>query len=213
MLAWYSSPLGTDPPWLAGQFGPSWILAARLDFTRYEPSLCTPPPPDQECPPPPLPKVAKTALAGRFVLALAPVFFPDLPAFFAATAETRGERITLSLQGLDQRRFIEDKTPVPIGAAFRATGYLHTDGHFDLDFGSPQLPFAVYPLGGQQPLTFTFAGLQLKGATVSPDVFCGTVGGDVVVVPVPGVIPPNTRFRLAGSTFGATRAAVQARCP
>ena len=30
-VAWYSTPLGADIPWLPAQFGPTWILAATLD--------------------------------------------------------------------------------------------------------------------------------------------------------------------------------------
>lgn len=211
VAAWYSTPLGTDLPWLPAQFAPSVIVAAKLDFKKYDPAWCQPPAPDPLCPAPPLPRARRTALDGQYLFTLAPSFFPDLPAFFTAIATTKGDTLTLRLVPLDQQAFI-DKTPTPLGEGFEAKGTIGKDGTFTLDFGNPTVPFATYPLGGKMPVTFTLEGLKVRGVTRSADAFCGGVEGAVVVTPIPGVIPPGTKLLLEGSSFGAARSEVVKGC-
>jgi hypothetical protein len=215
VAAWYSTPLGLDLPWLPAQLAPSWILAARLDFRKYDPAICTPPPPDPVCPPPPVPAAMPRDVEGTFLLALAPSFFPSLPAFFSVTATTGAGAITLSLQPLDQQAFLAGET-VAVGEPFQGTSALAPDGSFWIDFGSPRVPHAIYPLGGGNGaglIHYVLDRFQLRGATTSAETFCGGAEGNVVVSSdTPGLIPPNTFFRLDGSSFGATRGAVITGC-
>ena len=216
LMAWYSTPLGLDLPWLPAQLAPSWILAARLDFRNYDPDVCTPPPPDPVCPPPLLPAAAPRELEGSFLFALAPSFFPTLPAFFSATASTDEGVITLALQPLDQQIFLADGALEPVGAPFSGSGALADDGRFTIDFDSPSVPHATYPLGGGSGaglIHYVLESFQIQGVTTSTETFCGGASGDVAVdSDMPGLIPPNTYFRLEGSTFGATRGEVATGC-
>lgn len=215
VAAWYSTPLGLDLPWLPAQLAPSWILAARLDFSRYDPAICTPPGPDPVCPPAPVPTAMAEDVEGELLLALAPGFFPSLPAFFSVTATTGDGAIALALQPLDQQAFLAG-TVVPVGEPFRGAGALAADGSFAIDFGSPRVSHAIYPLGGGNGvglIHYVLEDFELRGATTSAETFCGGADGRVVVASdTPGLIPPNTFFRLDGSTFGATRGAVITSC-
>ena len=216
VVAWYSTPLGLDLPWLPAQLAPSWILAAQLDFDRYDPDICTPPPPDPVCPPVPLPAATPQDVEGSFLLTLSPSFFPELPAFFLATATSSPGAITLTLQPLDQQAFLTTGTPVPVGVPFTSSGTIAADGSFEIQFGSARVPFEVYPLGEDGASNFIHYVLErfrLYGATTSPDTFCGGADGNVVAASdIPALIPPNTYFRLEGSGFGAARDAVVAGC-
>jgi hypothetical protein len=216
VAAWYSTPLGLDLPWLPAQFGPSWILAAQLDFHRYDPGICTPPPPDPVCPSAPLPAATPQDIEGPFLLTLSPSFFPDLPAFFSATATSNQGALTLTLQPLDQQAFLTTGTPVPVGMPFTSSGTVAADGSFEIDFGNVRVPYEVYPLSGESGngvIHYVLERFRLHGATTSPDAFCGGAEGNVVVASdMPGVIPPNTYLRLEGSRFGAARDAVVTGC-
>lgn len=216
VVAWYSTPLGLDLPWLAAQFAPAWILAAQLDFHRYDPEICTPPPPDPVCPPAPLPAATPQDIEGPFLLTLTPSFFPELPAFFLATASSSPGAITLMLQPLDQQAFLATGTPVPVGAPFASSSAIADDGSFEIEFGSPRVPYEVYPLsegGASGFVHYVLERFRLHGATTSPDSFCGGADGNVVVASdIPGAIPPSTYFRLEGSRFGAARDAVVSGC-
>jgi hypothetical protein len=215
-LAWYSTPLGADLPWLPAQFGPTWILAATLDFSRYDPSIAVAAGPDAHCPAGPLPSASAADVEGPFLVGLGPSFFPDLPAVFVAQANSSGGMLTLALQAVDQNALLGDGSVVPVGAPFVGTGAVDASGRFHIDFGDPVIPFAAYPLGtagdGGAGITFELHGFHLDGVTTSADGLCGNASGDVVVQG-PGLIPPNTRFLLEGSTFGADRAQVLTGCP
>lgn len=213
-MAWYSTPLGADIPWLPAQFGPTWILAATLDFSHYDPSIAVPAGPDAHCPAAPLPSAAN--VAGPFLLSVGPSFFPDLPAVFVAEATTTGSTLILALQAVDQNALIGTGSVVPVGDPFLSSGTVDTTGRFSIDFGNPVIPFAAYPLGttgdGGSGITFELRGFRLDGVTTSGDGFCGNVSGDVLVQGA-GLIPPNTRLLFEGSTFGADRAQVVTACP
>src|SRR5262249_37834912 len=105
---------------------------------------------------------------------------------------------------------------VPVGDPFAGSGTVDAAGRFSIDFGDPVIPFAAYPLGtagdGGAGITFQLRGFRLDGVTTSTDGLCGNVSGDVVVQG-PGLIPPNTRLLVEGSTFGADRAQVVTGCP
>ncbi len=215
-VAWYSTPLGADIPWLPAQFGPTWILAATLDFSRYDPDLAVPPGPDARCPAGPLPSASRADVEGPFLLSVGPTFFPDLPAVFVAQATTSGGTLTLGLQAVDQNALLGTGAVVPVGDPFVGSSPVTPDGRFSVDFGDPVIPFAAYPLGtsgdGGAGITFQLRGFRLDGVTTSADGLCGNVSGDVLVQG-PGLIPPNTRLLFEGSTFGADRAEVLTRCP
>lgn len=216
VAAWYSTPLGLDLPWLPAQFAPSWILAAQLDFHRYDPDICAPPPPDPVCPPAPLPAATPQDIEGQFLLTLSPSFFPELPAFFLATAASSQGAITLTLQPLDQQAFLTTGTFVPVGVPFTSSSTIADDGSFEIEFDSTRIPYEAYPLSeveGSDFVHYVLERFRLHGVTTSPDTFCGGVDGDVVLASdIPAMIPPNTYFRLEGSRFGAARDAVVAGC-
>jgi hypothetical protein len=216
VVAWYSTPLGLDLPWLPAQFAPSWILAAQLDFHRYDPDICAPPPPDPVCPPAPLPAATPQDIEGPFLLTLSPSFFPELPAFFLATATSSQGAITLTLQPLDQQVFLTTGTFVPVGVPFTSSSTIAADGSFEIEFGSTRIPYETYPLAendGRGFVHYVLERFRLHGVTTSPDTFCGGADGDVVLASdIPAMIPPNTYFRLEGSRFGAARDAVVAGC-
>ena len=215
-VAWYSTPLGADLPWLPAQFGPTWILAATLDFSHYDPSIAVPAGPDAHCPSEPLPSASAADVEGPFLLGVGPSFFPDLPAVFVAQASTSGAILTLALQAVDQNALIGTGSVVPVGDPFLGSGSVDSSGRFSIDFGNPVIPFAAYPLGtagdGGAGITFELRGFRLDGVTTSGDGFCGNVSGDVLVQGG-GLIPPNTRLLFEGSTFGADRAQVVTACP
>jgi hypothetical protein len=216
VVAWYSTPLGADIPWLPAQFGPSWILAATLDFGKYDPSIAVKAGPDASCPSQPLPKASRADVQGPFLLSVGPTFFPELPAVFVAQASTSGPKLTLALQAVDQNVLIATGEVVPVGDPFLGTGTVNGKGRFSIDFGDPVIPFAAYPLGtagdGGAGITFLLKGFRLDGVTTSGDTLCGNVSGDVVVQGE-GLIPPNTRLLFEGSTFGASRDQILTACP
>jgi hypothetical protein len=204
VLAWYSSPLEDDLPWLAGQLAPSWILAAHLDFKKYDPSRCVAPPPAPSCPPASLPPASATALDGAYLLRIAPSFLPTRPVVFEARAHQSHGVLDLTLQGLDQEKMLGTFARVPIGEPFSASGRAGADGVFELAFGSPRVPSAVYPVGPRMTGGFVFERLVLRFVPRG-DGFCGGIEGDVLLEPIPGQVPPGTRLLLEGSTFEAGR--------
>jgi len=215
-VAWYSTPLGADIPWLPAQFGPTWILGATLDFSRYDPDLAVPAGPDARCPAGPLPTAMRADVEGPFLLSVGPTFFPDLPAVFVAQATSSGDTLTLGLQAVDQNALLGTGAVVPVGDPFVGSSPVTAAGRFTIEFGDPVIPFSAYPLGtsgdGGAGITFQLRGFRLDGVTTSADGLCGNVSGDVLVQG-PGLIPPNTRLLFEGSTFGVDRAQVVTRCP
>lgn len=215
-LAWYSTPLGADLPWLPAQFGPTWILAATLDFRNYDPRIAVPAGPDARCPAAPLPSASAKAVDGQFLLSVGPSFFPQLPAVFAAQAMTSGSTLTLALQAVDQNALFSGVGVVPVGEPFIGSGMVDPAGRVTIEFGAPVIPFAAYPLGtagdGGAGITFQLQGFRLDGVTTAAGGLCGNVSGDAVVQG-PGLIPPNTRLLFEGSTFGTDPAGVVTGCP
>ncbi len=213
VVAWYSTPLGLDIPWLPAQFTDSWVLAATLDFAKYDPSIAVKAGADAHCPSQPLPKASRADVEGPFLISVGPSFFPQLPAVFVAQASTAGPKLTLALQAVDQNALIGTGEIVPVGDPFAGTGTVNGKGQFTIDFGDPVIPFSAYPLGvtgGGDDITYLLKGFRLDGVTTSADAFCGNVAGDVVIQG-PG-IPPNSRLLFEGSTFGASRGEVVTAC-
>jgi hypothetical protein len=55
--------------------------------------------------------------------------------------------------------------------------------------------------------------MKVTGVTTSVDGFCGGIEGNVVLSPIPGLLPPGTRLLLEGTTFGASRSGGTRACP
>ncbi|MEW6439963.1 MAG: sialidase family protein [bacterium] len=194
LLAWYSSPVDQELAWLEGQFSPSDIWLADVDF-RYAPSDCTPPPPKRPCEPPPLPPGNEVFdVSGSHLLSLAPVIWPSEPVYFTATLSLAGSSLDFTLQPLD------NASREPVGTASTLEGVpVAADGGFTLDFGTLEVPAAAYPVI-DETIPLTLKEFVLTGKTASADGFCGYASGYVEILPTPSDIIP-----LEGSTFGAVR--------
>jgi len=194
LLAWYSSTVAKDPPWLEGQFTPSDIWLADVDFTQA-PAACVPPPAKHACEPPPLPADTTVFdISGTYGLTLGPVIWPAEPIYFSAVASVHGSTLDLTLQVLDAI----SKTPV--GTAWRITNVpLAADGSFAANFGTRFVPPQAYPVLSDPFLTVN--EFVLTGKTISQDSFCGNVSGYAQVTGT----HVSDQIRLEGSTFGATR--------
>jgi len=194
LLSWYSSPVEEETGWLEGQFSPSDIWLADVDFTQA-PSECTPPERERACEPPALPPHTEVFdITGQFLMSLAPVIWPTQPVFFYAYVIVKGSRLDFTLQPL------EPTTKEPVGPPWTKRNVpIADDGSFTVDFGTKLLPSAAYPVL-ESPIPLTLEGFRLTGKTISNDLFCGNVTGRVQVLP-----GNSDRILLSGSTFGASR--------
>jgi hypothetical protein len=194
LLAWYSSPVDQEPAWLEGQFSPSDIWLATVDFSKV-PNGCIAPEPKRPCQPPPLPPGTTVFdVTGQFLVTLAPVIWPTQPLFFSANVTLKGPLLDLVLQPLDPT------TKGPVGPPWK-TGYvlIEADGSFTVDLGTRVLPSEAYPVL-DSPIPLLLRRFTLTGKTTSKDAFCGVVDGYVQLLPT-----ESDKVFLAGSTFGATR--------
>jgi hypothetical protein len=194
LLAWYSSVLGQELPWLEGQFTPSDIWLSRVDFDAA-PTGCVPPPAKRACQPPPLPSgTAVFDVSGQHLFTLAPVIWPSQSIPFRADVTVHEQTLDLTLQPLDA------VTKEPVGDPWAVTDVpIAADGSFTADFGTWPLPPESYPLLDDPFLTVN--EFVVTGKTVSADAFCGNISGYAQIF---GNSPAD-RVGLAGSTFGATR--------
>jgi hypothetical protein len=194
LLAWYSSKVDLEPPWLEGQFTPSDIWLATVDFSRA-PDACTAPEPERPCPPAPLPSGTQVFdVTGQHFLAVAPVIWPAQAVFFTAAVTVRGAAVNIALQP------VTADTMEPAGPPWEVPDVpIAADGSFTVNYGSHPVPAGVFPLIEDPFLTLD--DFTLTGKTTSPDSFCGDVAGYAQVLPV----RPSDRIQLAGSTFGAQR--------
>ena len=194
LLAWYSSAIDTDPPWLEGIYSPSDIWLADVDF-RQAPDDCVPPPPHRPCAAAPLPANGRLFdVSGVHLVTLAPVIWPSMPVSFRADVLVHGASIDLTLRALAAA------TGMPTGASWKSTDVpLGADGRFTADFGTEPLPVAAYPLLNDPLLTVH--EFTLSGQTTSADGFCGIVSGNAQVLGA----SRSDQIRLEGSTFAGTR--------
>lgn len=193
LLSWYSSPVDQELPWFEGISSPSDIWLAEVDFSRA-PSGCTPPPAERPCPPAPLPEGRIYDVSGAHLLTFAPVIWPGVPVFFAASVEIDGPSLNLQVQPLDAVSY------APVGAAWAPFSVsFGSDGRFVARFGREAVPPESYPLLDDPFLTLN--DLVLEGQTTSPNTFCGNVLGYGQVFGE----SVSDRIRLEGTTFGATR--------
>jgi hypothetical protein len=194
VLAWYSSTLGQELPWLEAQFEPSDIWLAYVSFDDA-PAACVHPAPKQPCEPPPLPPSTQVFdVSGQHLLTLAPVIWPSESVPFRADVLVHGQTLDLTLQPLDA------VTLEPVGSAWEVTDVaIAADGSFTADLGSHLLPPESYPLLDDPILTVN--EFMLTGKTVSTDAFCGSVSGYAQLFG--GLV--SDQVQLEGSTFGATR--------
>jgi len=195
LLSWYSNSLGQEIPWLEGQFSPSDIWLATVDFSQA-PATCTHPQPKRACPSPPLPATStRFDFTGRYLLTIGPVIWPAQTISFTAEAAVNGSTLDITLQPLDGITYVQ------LGPAWTVTAVpILTDGSFTVSFGTQALPAAAYPLFDDPFLTL--GDFTLTGKATSNDAFCGYVTGYAQVLQPPRV---SDRIRLEGSTFGATR--------
>jgi len=194
LLAWYSSDVTHELPWLQGQFSPSDIWLANIDFNQA-PAACTHPQPERACEPSALPASTRVFdVTGSYRLTLAPVIWPAEPVLFDAEISVHGSTLDLTLQLLDQ------VAQTPLGSPWVLTNLpIAADGSFTADFGTRPVPAKAYPILNDPFLTvheFVFTG-----KTVSADSFCGNVSGYGQVLGT----RVSDRIRLEGSTFGAIR--------
>lgn len=194
LLSWYSSPVDQELPWFEGIASPSDIWLADIDFSRA-PSACTAPPAKRPCEPAPLPTGGNLFdVSGEYLLTLAPVIWPAVPVFFAASVDIHEPNVNLQLQPLDA------VTRAPVGVVWTPTSVsFDSEGRFLAKFGRQPVPAEAYPLLNDPFLTLN--DLVFDGQTTSPDRFCGNVLGYGQVF---GESPAD-RVRLEGTTFGATR--------
>lgn len=192
LLSWYSSPVDQELAWLEGQFSPSDIWLAEVDFTKA-PAECRPPDPKRPCEPTPLPSGAQVHdVSGRHLLTLAPVIWPNNPVFFTAEIAFHGTTFDMTLQPLEQ----EKKTPV--GKAKTVPGIaFQPDGSFVAAFGSLEIPGPAYPVIDES-IPLPLKNFELTGKTLSDGGFCGYASGYAELLPT-----PSDRIPLEGSTFGA----------
>ena len=194
LLAWYSSPVDQELPWLEGIYSPSDIWLADVDFRRA-PDECVHPEPHRACEPPPLPADGDSFdVSGSHLLTLAPVIWPSEPVFFRADVTAHGDTFDLALQPLD------GDTMVPVGAAWNPIDVpIAADGSFTANLDTQFVPARAYPILGDPVLTVH--EFVLTGKTISANGFCGIVSGYAQTFG----FDPSDRIRLEGSTFAATR--------
>jgi hypothetical protein len=195
LLSWYSSAVNQELPWLEGQFSPSDIWLATVDFSQA-PAACVHPQPKRACPLAALPPSSGAFdVTGQYLLTIGPVIWPAQALYFTATVAVHGSSLDFTLQPLD------GTTYAPVGDAWNVPDVsLEVDGSFTVSFGERPLPAAAYPLFDDPFLTL--GDFTLIGKTTSKDAFCGSVSGYAQVLLPPRV---SDRLRLEGSTFGATR--------
>jgi len=194
LLAWYSSAINTELPWLEAQFAPSDIWLATVSLNDA-PAGCVHPQPKRACEPPPLPAGTEVFdVSGQHLLTLAPVIWPSESVPFRADVVVHAPMLDLTLQPLDA------VTKEPVGPPWIVTDIpTAADGSFTADFGSRLLPPESYPLLDDPILTVN--EFMVTGKTVSKDAFCGSVSGYAQLF---GMLVSD-QVRLEGSTFGATR--------
>ncbi len=194
LLSWYSSHVDRDIPWLEGQFTPSDIWLATIDFDQA-PTTCTHPPAKRACIPPPLPPGnANFAISGEHYLVLAPVIWPAQSLYLRASVALNGATLDLSLQPLDAM------TKEPVGTAWSAPNVVvAADGSFDASLGMQPVPGPSFPLLDDPFLQL--GEFHLIGKATSADGFCGYATGFAQVL---GSSVAD-QIRLEGSTFGAVR--------
>jgi len=194
LLSWYSSPVDQELAWLEGQFSPSDIWLATVDFSSA-PEGCVAAVPESPCEPPPLPDGTEVFdVTGQHLLSVSPVFWPPEFLFFRADVAVTGSTLDITLQPL------EPETKDPVGGAWVVEDVpILGDGSFTADFGVRYIPPAAYPVL-DLPIPLNVTDFQLIGKTTSVDSFCGNVSGFSQLLP-----PASDIILLYGSTFGAAR--------
>ncbi len=205
LLSWYSSPVDQEPAWLEGQFSPSDIWLADVDFSQA-PTECVPPEPEALCEPAALPAGSEVfEVSGHHLLSMAPVIWPSEPVYFTADVVMNGPALDFTLQPLEKGAYEEEGLAVPVGDAWTVTNVpIEGDGSFTVRFGSRSLPAAAYPVI-DETIPLSLEDFVLTGKTTSPDSFCGGIEGYVRVLPLPLDILKADLIFLYGSTFGALR--------
>lgn len=194
LVSWYSSTVDGDPPWLEGQFTPSDIWLADIDFAAV-PAECPAPPAEARCPVPPLTSpMPFFNPTGSYLLTLAPVIWPEQQVYFLAQVTGHGDRFDITLQPLNAL------TKEPVGPPWVATNnVIGDDDRFEVVFTPQALAPEAFPLLNDPFLTVH--DFVLAGTGSGTDTFCGNVTGYGQVLGQ----RVSDRIRLEGSTFGARR--------
>ena len=205
LLSWYTSPVDQELAWLEGQFSPSDIWLADVDFSRA-PSECIPPGPERTCQPAVLPPGTEVFdVSGHHLLAMAPVIWPSEPVYFTADVVVKGSTLDFTLQPLERAAYIEEGIAVPVGEPWAVRNVpIEPDGRFTVDFGSRSMPAAAYPVI-DETIPLSLEDFVLTGKTTSPDSFCGGIEGYVQVLPLPLEILRADVILIYGSKFAAVR--------
>jgi len=205
LLSWYTSPVDQELAWLEGQFSPSDVWLADVDFSQA-PTECVPPVPESLCEPATLP--AGTELfdvTGRHFLSMAPVIWPSEPVYFTADVAVDDSTLDFTLQALERAAYVDEGLAVPVGDPWTVANVpIEADGSFTVVFGSRSLPAAAYPVI-DETIPLSLEDFVLTGKTTSADSFCGGIEGYVQVLPLPFEILKADVILLYGSKFGATR--------
>lgn len=198
LLSWYSNPVSAsgDIPWLEGTSEPSDIWLADVDLTRVG-RECSPAAADAACEPAPLPSGDPAqAVAGDFLVTVAPVFAPSSPLSLRVTLTANaadGTALDWRLQPLDA------VTLTPVGSPWTVVGVpVAPDGTFSAAIGSHPLPVKAFPTLSDpflQLRDLALNGVFLAGSTA----FCGNLSGRAQVL---GSSPSDV-IDLGGSAFGA----------
>ncbi len=205
LLSWYSSPVDQELAWLEGQFSPSDIWLADVDF-GLAPTDCAPPDPETRCPAATLPPGNRFYdIGGSHFLAMSPVIWPSEPVYFTADLVVRGSALSFTLQPLERAAYVERGEAVPVGDSWTVRNVpIAADGSFAVNFGSRSLPAAAYPVI-DETIPLSLEDFVLTGKTTSPDSFCGGIEGYVQILPLPLDLFKADIVLLYGSKFGARR--------
>jgi hypothetical protein len=207
LMSWYTSPVDQELAWLEGQFSPSDIWLADVDFSQA-PTSCAAPEPEALCEPAALPAGTEVFdVSGQHLLAMAPVIWPSEPVYFTADVAVNDSTIDFTLQPLERAAYVEGGIAVPVGTSWTVSNVaIAPDGSFVVYFGGRSLPAAAYPVI-DETIPLSLEDFMLTGKTTSPDSFCGGMEGYVQVLPLPLEILKSDVILLYGSKFGATRIA------
>jgi hypothetical protein len=205
LLSWYTSPVDQELAWLEGQFSPSDIWLADVDFSRA-PQECVSPEPEVQCPPATLPAGTNVFdVSGHHLLAMSPVIWPSQPVFFTADLVVNGSTLDFTLQPLERAAYVETESAVPVGDSWTVRNVrIESDGSFVVNFRSRSLPAAAYPVI-DETIPLSLKDFVLTGKTTSADSFCGGIEGYVQILPLPFDLFRSDVILLYGSEFGATR--------
>jgi hypothetical protein len=146
---------------------------------------------------------APDALAGRYLLAVAPAFSLDTPILFFAhfSAESADSDLVI---GLELRALSAADRQTPVGDVLPRREFRVSGGDVRLDLGELEITGAADPFipGAAIRTSVVLSGRLCSSASI--DLLCGTATGAVTA---------PAELNLAGSTWAAVRASEAAPLP